>query len=149
MASTVHTTPFADIPGSLPKDLVPQDVELDSLPALVESFLTDFSPANLADDVLWRDFLSFTGAIRTLSGKHNVANAWAKLSKLNESSDFAASQPMSMRHVPGSSWVDVQFAFHVSPQDGLPATGSGSVSLVPGENGSWKILGHQDFFGGL
>ena len=132
---------FDDVPGSLPEDRVPQDVDVESVRAQALAALQSGNNTTdkFTDDAIWRDLLCMTGRAATLSGRSHVSKTWTKLAARQRPTDIQALEARVSRPAHGTSWVDVPFTFRVQPDDGLPGSCSGNVSLVPGSNGRWEI----------
>lgn len=138
----MHTTPsvsFDDIAGSLPADCVSKEIDLSPLPQVAKTALETLDPARFTDDLLWRDSLCMTGSIRTFSGKQQVLNTWAKLSKTKRPSNFDTKGATEARFSPDSSAVAVPYTFQTQQDDGLVGICSGSAFLVRDKSGDWKV----------
>ncbi len=74
---------FDDVPGSLPRDDIPQgfNVRTEPFSDLAEYVLNNLFGSRIDDGFLWRDFLCMTGQIRTFHGKDRIKEEWAGYSQ--------------------------------------------------------------------
>jgi thioredoxin reductase len=139
---TVSSTKFDDLPGNLPEDRVPHDLDPQSLVDLsqfVKRALEDLRADVLVADALWRDLLAMTGRVQTLSGASNIPQNWSQNSTERHPTDISANDARVSRVAPGSSWVDVPFTFSTKQNRGLAGRCSGTASLIPDNDGKWKM----------
>jgi hypothetical protein len=111
---TVSSTKFDDLPGNLPEDRVPHDLDPQSLVDLsqfVKRALEDLRADVLVADALWRDLLAMTGRVQTWSGASNIPQNWSQHSTERHPTDISVNDARVSRVAPGSSWVDVPFTF--------------------------------------
>ena len=125
------------IPGKLPPDCVPEDVDTASCGVFVQHALSNLSVSDVTEDVLWRDLFCITGSVNTVSGA-SVIPRWRQGYLRRKQRDFIPGDPKVVRAVPGHSWVDVPFTFKAEPTVGMTAECSGSAFLVPHAH-SWRI----------
>lgn len=130
---------FDDIPGQLPNESVPADIDLNEVAQHAVTKLNDPKASDMAEYAIWRDFLSFTGTFRTFFSKNLVLNTLQRLRKernchLFSLRDVAPRRTSSL----DISWIDVDVAFNTN-FDGLIAECRGIVSMTCEENGEWKI----------
>lgn len=141
--ATIPSLTFDEIPGSLPPDLVPQDLDLDRFPLLAREALENLSVAKLSSDALWRDFFSITGRVRTFSGSQYILQEWGSYTAHRQPSDFQMNEARVSRLTPTTSWVDVTFNFVKEQEGGLLGNCFGIVSFVPHGEGNdgdgWKV----------
>jgi hypothetical protein len=127
---------FDDIPGELPKTVIPENVDLGKVADVALERLNKLAPDSLTDGVLWRDFLSFTDSIRTLHSRNTVYGTLKELSTLKSASPFqlGTKEP----HKVPFGWIDVEIFFSV--QHGtLNGSGAGIVSMLHDKDGEWRI----------
>ena len=135
-------TPAFDItklPGSLPIAQVAEDVDPEAVVTPFIKQLGSLGAEAFADDALWRDSFALTGTLRTFFSADTIANAWKETASHRSPSNFALIPHSGhvMRLGPDTSWVDVGFTFETAAR---PATlCSGFISLVPDNEGGWKI----------
>lgn len=133
---------FDDVPGSLPPDRIPRDLDLKSahFPALAQDVLSNLAGSVVAEDALWRDHLSMTGQVKTFSGSKNIKDQWSSYCHERHPKGFKAGEPRFSRPTPDSSWVDVPFTFITRQAGGLVGNCSGTISFVPSQNGAgWEV----------
>ncbi|EXJ60082.1 hypothetical protein A1O7_04232 [Cladophialophora yegresii CBS 114405] len=129
------------LPGSLPPDLIPRDVNVESVQELAQRTLeTGSLDSNaLQTTALWRDHLALTGQVRTFYSNEKIVEIWNNRAKSSHLSDFKTKAARVMRPVPNSSWIDVTFEFTTKPEGGLVGNCTGAVSFVPDKDGKWVI----------
>ncbi|OAG42701.1 hypothetical protein AYO21_02984 [Fonsecaea monophora] len=133
------------LPGSLPSRLVPGDVDVDTVQQVAQQTLQNLdATALLGPAALWRDWLALTGQVRTFSGSERIAEVWNAQVKAHRVADIKTAAGRITNPVPTSSWVDIPFTFVVKLEDeggggGLVGNCTGTASLVPDEDGKWKI----------
>ncbi|KAK0119930.1 hypothetical protein ONS95_011355 [Cadophora gregata] len=133
---------FDDIPGSLPSDKVPKDIDISTIPFsdIAERVLGDLSGSDIDDSALWRDHFVLAGAVRTFFGRERIKKQWSSYSRERLPRSFKAGAAMIIRPTPGSSWVDVSFTFITTQRGDVVGNGSGTASFFPNENGQgWKL----------
>ena len=130
---------FEDLPGELPLDKVPQDTDLLKVQQAAQRALESFSPDAFTDDLLWRDWLSLTGQIRTFNGSQRIIDLWSQLAASRHPTDFKTKPARVRRPLPSTSWVHVNFSFTTRQDDGLVGQCSGHASLILDDSGKWKI----------
>jgi hypothetical protein len=129
---------FNDLPGALPGDVVPSDLQLDQFESLAKEVLANFVEGNLTDDALWRDFFALTGRVRTFYGSQSISREWKSLTA-NWPLGSIETQPARVsRLTQNSSWVDVVFTFSVKQKGELVGECFGIVSFVP-DGEEWKV----------
>jgi hypothetical protein len=128
-----------DLPGSLPKAEIPDNVDHSTAAASCLKTLSSLSADAFTKDALWRDSFALTGTLRTFFGASKIEAAWRDTA--------SARQPLGFRLTPGSShiahhgdacWVDAGFTFETAGSKPLISC-SGFISIVPDEDGGWKI----------
>lgn len=134
---------FDDIPGSLPPDSIPQDLDLNNIPfsTIAENALKNLTEADINGNALWRDHLSLTGQIRTFYGSGRIKEKWVLYTQERQPDEFKVTEVIISRPVPGTSWIDVLFTFRTKQEGGLIGNCSGIISFVPSgqDNGKWKV----------
>lgn len=135
-------TQLDDVPGGVPKAVVPEDVDSDSVRSEVLKQLANLTLEDLTEHALWRDFMGLTGTLRTLSSRDSVFDAFGELRRKKQARDFTpGSLPSAVvRMSPESSWIDLPFKF-VTTEGGLTGQAAGYVSVIPNLEapGQWKI----------
>lgn len=129
----------SDVPGELPDDRIPTDVDLSVLPKVVGKYLPDLQEENLTQYGIWRDWLSMTDTYRTIYSSRSIVEAWKELSRKKKPSDFQLGDAIVRRLAPGTSWVDVPFTFRTEDSNGLVGPCSGTAALTLDDSGNWKI----------
>jgi hypothetical protein len=128
-----------DLPGALPPDLVPQEVDLEMVQTVAQKALESLDTDAFTQDTLWRDWLSLTGQVRTFHSAQRVVETWNRYAASRHPTNFQTKPARVMRPVKTSSWVNVPFTFTTCQDDGLVGHCSGSASLIPDVDGHWKI----------
>ncbi|KAL5590067.1 hypothetical protein FOVSG1_011934 [Fusarium oxysporum f. sp. vasinfectum] len=125
------------LPGKLSKAQIPPATDLEAAAKQVLKSFPQLEAHHFTQDALWRDTYALTGTIRTFYF-NSVAETWATLSNSHGLSS-ATLVPGSFKVISpeaGSEWVDCRFTFNTN----TPATEcSGMLSLVPCEDGQWRI----------
>ncbi|KAF9767648.1 hypothetical protein IL306_015160 [Fusarium sp. DS 682] len=143
MSSTTEPAKKSDnllerIPGSLPKAQIPPGTDLEAAANQVLKSFPQLEEHHFTPEALWRDSYALTGTIRTFYFGSSVAATWATLSNSHGLSS-ATLVPGSLkvtRPEAGTEWIDCSFTFKTT----APATEcSGMLSLVPSEDGQWRI----------
>lgn len=98
--------------------------------------LASLQPADLCNDVYWRDLLALTGTFRTFHPSHKVAETWIRLSYEHTACDFA---PVLDGTRIERNVIRAKFTFKTRSPDFRPACCSGFMSIVLSEHGDWKI----------
>jgi hypothetical protein len=135
---TVVRSVLQHLPGKLPLATVPNDTNLRAAAESVLKAFPQFEAHHFTEDAIWRDSFGLTGTFRTFYSGAKVAKIWGRLSSQHGTSDATVLQnsAMIMRVSESTAWIDCSFKFSTTN----PATEcSGSVSLVPSEDGTWKI----------
>lgn len=134
-------TKFDDIPGLLPQSHIPEDVDLPDIAKSTVSRLNGVAESDLAPNVIWRDYLSLTGTLRTLYSPKTVCEALQDLSVIRPWSNFKLTPDgwRITRLGPQTSWIDIGFTFSTGGQ--LPGAAAGIVSVIPSSDkpGEWTI----------
>jgi hypothetical protein len=134
MASWKIGTAIRDLPGRLPPDNVPRDVELSHFPARAGSTLLNLTQRKLTSSALWLDMCAKTHHLKTHS--KDVAGAWRNSKQIY---DIKASSARLIR-LQGTSWVQVSHSFKVKHQQ-LTGRGSGIVGFTLDENSKeWRVF---------
>ncbi|RAH51708.1 flavin-containing monooxygenase [Aspergillus piperis CBS 112811] len=127
------------LPCALPKADLTIDSDAVGIAKGLSIPLNSLSLEQFTSDALWRDTFALTGTLRTLYSAVTVFKAWDQRCLARQAKGFRLN-PDAARAVcpaPGIGWIEVPFTFETAA---IPATTcSGFVSLVPNENGSWKI----------
>ena len=96
---------FAELPGELPKTVVPDDVDLVQVADIALKKLNELSPDSLTEEAFFRDLLILTGSIRTFNTRNRVYDVFKELIELKRCSTFQPSgtEPRKVDF----GWVDV------------------------------------------
>lgn len=133
-------TPIGDLPAALPQVNLPEDVNVTEIAAEFLPKLSSLTVDDFAESAFWRDSFALTGTFRTFSSRDLAFEAWKETSGKNGPVDFSL-VPGAARvfRIPSvSSWVDARFTFRTTTS--VPRlTCSGYISLIPDENGQWKL----------
>ncbi|KAF5706030.1 dimethylaniline monooxygenase (n-oxide forming) [Fusarium mundagurra] len=126
------------LPGNLPQAKVPPSTNLEAAVDQVLKSFPHLEKRHFTPDAIWRDTYALTGTIRTFYFDEAVAAEWSALSNSHGVSSVSlvpgSAKVLSLEG--GVEWVDCKFIFHTT----TPATEcSGMLSLVPSQDGSWKI----------
>lgn len=125
-------------PATLPQEHIPDDIDTDSITAIVLPHLLNLEATHLAQNAIWRDLLALTGTFRTFYDPDVVAKTWRYLCKTSTIQNLAVTPGTAqvLRFGPKACWLQVGITFDT---DGVcPAKCSGSLGLVP-HDGTWKI----------
>jgi cation diffusion facilitator CzcD-associated flavoprotein CzcO len=138
MDARTRAVPLKDIPASLPTATVLENVDHVELAKTYLNCLHDLSREDLREDSWWKDLFAFTDTSRTFNGVERVLSAWRELLVTHATSPFKLMPDGSrVMRLGSTSWVQASFTFERAIE---PArTGSGSIRLVPDEDGTWKI----------
>ncbi|KIW90660.1 uncharacterized protein Z519_08443 [Cladophialophora bantiana CBS 173.52] len=127
------------LPGSLPSQLVPEDVDVEIIQKSAQKTLDNLGASGLQNSALWRDWLALTGQIRTFYSSEKIAEVWNGKVKSQHVTDMKTKAGRITKPVPTSSWVDIPFTFITKQESGLVGNCTGTASLTPDEDGKWKI----------
>ncbi|KAG0646447.1 Flavin-containing monooxygenase [Hyphodiscus hymeniophilus] len=139
---------FSQVPGSLPGDVVPKDIDLSIFPSLGQEFLSNLKRHVLSADAIWRDFFALTGQLRTFNGAEQVFSEWDGVLLERDLGEWKMENASVCRMAASISWVDVSFTFSVEKKCGrngesrngeLRRNCFGIVSFVPDGGGKWKV----------
>jgi hypothetical protein len=131
----LYTLP--SLPCALPRSPIPENVDLDSVANQVVQLLGNLREEDFLKDAIWRDSFALTGTLRTFYSASSVLEAWTETSKTHNPDHFVITGVPRVLRPPNSAWIDVMFTFETS---GQPSTlCSGFISVVPTEDGVWKI----------
>ncbi|KAF8859472.1 FAD/NAD(P)-binding domain-containing protein [Acephala macrosclerotiorum] len=133
---------FDDLPGSIPPDRIPQNLDLNTInfTNIAEKALSHLSETAFDDGALWRDHLSLTGQVRTFYGSARIKEHWTSYCNKIHPHNFKASLARISRPTPKSSWVDVSFTFVTKQEGGLVGNASGIISFLSSEDETgWKV----------
>ncbi|KAF5636969.1 dimethylaniline monooxygenase (n-oxide forming) [Fusarium tjaetaba] len=126
------------LPGNLPHAKIPTNINLEAVAAQVLKSFPHLEKRHFTPDAIWRDTYALSGTIRTFYFDEALATEWSTLSNSHGVSSFSLvpGSAKVYRLEGGAEWVDCKFIFHTT----TPATEcSGMLSLVPSQDGSWKI----------
>lgn len=133
------STKFDDVPGELPEGQVPEDVDFSSIAQITIDLLNDLRNEHLNENVIWRDFISFTDTFRTFYSPDVVFDTLQKISQERKRSAFSLSEREPRLSKCGeSSWLDVDVTFTLQ-DEALTEKCAGTVSVLPDSEGRWKI----------
>ncbi|KAF7188752.1 putative indole-3-pyruvate monooxygenase YUCCA8 [Pseudocercospora fuligena] len=139
----IKSTPLIEHPASLPKCHISESVDhADAAKTAVQRLALGPQSNELADNVIWRDSLAFTGTFRTFYGTERVMHEWEKLSRMKNSVEFEVVRGSSMilRLDDETCWIQAAFSFSVGEYFGDRC--SGTIGLVPSSKSSdsgWEI----------
>lgn len=139
MYKTTPSCLLKEIYGELPPDNVPDDVDLDEVSRTALNAIQNLNKEDLAEDVIWRDWLSLSGRARTFCGAEEVFNLWSKCIAHKRIEEVELKNRMPMKPCPGSSWVSVSITFNTVQDNGLTGYHTGILGLVPTASGDWKV----------
>jgi cation diffusion facilitator CzcD-associated flavoprotein CzcO len=135
-APSNHAIKFDEVPGELPRAVVPEDVDVAQVADIAVKKLNELTLDSLTEKVVFRDFLTFTDSIRTLALRDRVYPALKELLSRKKCSPFRLSGT-GPRIIP-FGWIDFDVLFTV--QHGpLTGSGAGFVSVLQGPDGEWRI----------
>jgi hypothetical protein len=126
------------LPGSFPKAVVPETFDIDEAVNSVISRLQSLDTDVLLVESIWRDSYAFTGTFRTFYSSGTIAKVWKILTSAHAPRNFKVvpNTQNVMRLDKEIGWIDTKFEFSTS----YPETKcSGTLSLVPTSDGTWKI----------
>lgn len=138
MLTTTPSHISEHLPGQLPPDLVPEDVDLNRVAELALELWGNLNSDSLTEDVLWRDWMSLTGQTRTICGKPAVLAVWAATCSDKQAKNVIVKGKRTMRPCPNTSWVSVSISFETEQANGLKGSHSGTIALLPSGN-EWKV----------
>jgi hypothetical protein len=138
---------FSQIPGSVPGNVVPEDIDLTPVPALAKEALGNLEKARLCEDAIWRDFFALTGRLRTFNGSQAILSGWKTQTGNGRLRDIRIDEPRVSRMTASSSWVDIAFTFSFEGREGLARNCFGILSLIIipdtkgglGKAADWKV----------
>jgi len=131
-------SPLDALPVSLPMAPISSEVDAVAVSKNFQQNLRNLKPENFTSDAVWRDTFALTGTLRTFYGPESICKAYKDTSESLEPSGFEldAHSAMVFRAGP-AAWIQAFFNFETR---GPPATVCQAiVSLVPTENGEWRI----------
>lgn len=129
---------LANLPGKLPLAPIPDDADFQTAAKSVLNAFPNLEVHQFAEDAIWRDSFALTGTFRTFYSGPKAAKIWQLLSSQRKISraTFDETAVVLTRVSETNAWIEIPFTFSTSN----PATAcSGTLSLVPGEDGNWKI----------
>lgn len=135
----VPSLAFDDLPGALPGDVVPADVNLERFSELAKEVLENFGEGCLTNDAIWRDFFAVTSRVRTFYGDKSISQEWKSRATRRPPTDFQTQPARISRLAQNSNWVDVVFTFVVEQEGGLIGDCFGILSFVPAAEKGWKV----------
>ena len=133
------TSRFVSLPCALPTTSIPEQVDPIKVAKSLPDDLRQLDATHLAPDAIWRDLFALTGTTRTFYSAGNVAEAWKETTTRGGGHSFNL-KPQSaqvIRLPNGSSWIQAAFTFET--ETAPAAICNGFLSLVPEEDGSWKV----------
>ena len=117
---------LGDIPGKLPQAVLPEDLIVAEIGQIAITKLNNLTLDSLTENVIFRDFLTFTDSLRTLAPRDKVYPALKDL-LTKKCSPFALSGT-EYRKIP-FGWIDFDILFTI--QHGtLTGSAAGIVSVV-------------------
>ncbi|XHG08925.1 hypothetical protein AWENTII_012013 [Aspergillus wentii] len=134
----MSTNILSSLPCSLPQTNIPSDIDAPGVASAYSHRLHALTPTDFTPDAIWRDSFALTGTLRTFYSA-SVPAAWRTRCSTRQAQGFRLNHELARvnRPVPGIGWIDVPFVFETAAD--LPLACAGFVSLVPGQNGSWKV----------
>jgi hypothetical protein len=138
MTSQRPKTVLERLPGKFPKAQIADTVDLEQEALSILEQFPRLGDERFVDDALWRDSYGLTGMMRTFYGRERVAESWQLLSRRRKISaaQLVQSSCRVVRVGSEHSWLECRFVFSAT---GPSTTCSGIVSLIPSEDGRWKI----------
>jgi hypothetical protein len=138
MTSQRRKTVLERLPGKFPMAQIADTVDLEQEALSILEQFPRLGDECFVDDALWRDSYGLTSMMRTFYGRERVTKSWQLLSRRREISaaQLVQSSCRVMRVGSEHSWLECRFVFSAT---GPPTTCSGIVSLIPSEDGRWKI----------
>lgn len=142
MATRFQRTPrvsLDNVPGSLPRAEIPDDVDLDDAVQWGIQQLRDFKSGSFTEGCVWRDLYALTGLPRTFYGTKQILSAWKEVSNIHQPSDFSLLPGTARisRLGPEYAWITARYSFETSGS--LPSICSGQIGIVPDHESRWKI----------
>lgn len=128
---------LAKLPFELPEAPIPEFLSLPSIAEYFRSAFPNLAEEHFVDKAVWRDIFALTGTLRTFYTSQSVSVAWQETSSVHSPTNFVVDgKPRIVRAGP-TAWVEISFQFETQ---GVPATtGYGYMSVVPGQDGKWRI----------
>lgn len=129
----------SQLKGALPRAVISEDVDCNAIAASCLSRLENLQQSDLTEDAIWRDSLSITGHQRTFNNASIILAVWNELGPNCKPRNFrlVPHTAQIFRLGPHPAWVTAVFSFETDgPQS---ANCSGSVNMVPDDNGDYKI----------
>ncbi|EME88562.1 uncharacterized protein MYCFIDRAFT_126253 [Pseudocercospora fijiensis CIRAD86] len=139
----IKSIPLNKHPASLPKCHISKSVDhAQATRAVVQRLALGPQLKDLADNIIWRDSLAFTGTFRTFYGIERVTHEWKKLNMTKKPVDFEFVEGSSiiLRLDAETCWIQAAFSF--STGGSLGGRCSGTIGLVPSSRFSdsgWEI----------
>ncbi|OCL07499.1 putative flavin-containing monooxygenase [Glonium stellatum] len=127
----------ADLPGSLPLANISDTVDCVAVAQKCLAYLSKPESNHFAADAIWRDILAFTGNFRTFYGSDRITSVWRQHCKKGTTFTVHPETAQVARFGPSIAWVQAAFEFDVSSEPARSC--AGIVSLVPGDEDTWKI----------
>ena len=127
---------LGDIPGKLPQAVLPEDVDVAEVGQITIKKLNELELDSLTESVIFRDFLTFTDSLRTLTPRDKVYPALKELLSRKNCSPFALSgtEPSKIPFV----WIDFNILFTIQHST-LTGSAAGIVSVVQESHGERRI----------
>ena len=126
------------LPCSLPTETFSNKVDAENVVASFEQTLTSLDISNFSPDALWRDICALTGSFRTFYGDISILTTWRTFARSAQLTKFKYKEKsVRVIHLGDASWIEGYFTFQAN--DAPPRNCTAIVSLVPGENGAWRI----------
>ncbi|KAF2703732.1 FAD/NAD(P)-binding domain-containing protein [Pleomassaria siparia CBS 279.74] len=125
--------------SSLPESSFPAEADATSIARSLSIELGDLSESSFTEDALWRDTFALTGTLRTFYTPAKIISVWRTVCSRRQATSFVLSPEKAKATRIGEShcWIDVPFTFQTTLD---PATtASGTISIVLGADGEWKV----------
>ena len=126
------------LPCSLPTETFSNKVDAENVVAAFEQTFASLDMSNFVPDTLWRDICALTGSFRTFYGDFSILTTWRTLARSAQLTKFRYREKSArVVQLGDASWVEGYFTFQAN--DIPPRSCTAIVSLVPDENGAWRI----------
>lgn len=138
MYTTTKSYDFSEVYGDLPLDEVPEEVDLDDVARRAFQAIRNLQEGDLADNVIWRDWLSLSGRTQTFCGVEEVFGQWRRSISRKRLEKVELKTQNILKPCKGSSWVSIGMVFNTVQDNGLTGYHTANIGLVPTSAG-WKI----------
>lgn len=140
-ADKVPAVPLSQLPGKLPREVIPDDADPNTvLAGIVNKLNSRIDASFFREDSWWRDLCALTGTVRAIHGSKVIATAWSERTAFHKTVDFKFMHG-SARVIkrPDVGWIQGMYEFRTTGPS--LARCSGIIGAVPPTQGlkDWKV----------